>query len=67
MQLELERTRRIDIVCPRTQAIVYFGGGEEDPLQPTANQCLQSGRKEFGLAPEALVEAASDGGRSGKA
>ena len=50
VELKLERTRRVDIICPRTQATVLFGGDE------------QQGRrmKQDGIAPEQLVEQASD-------
>ena len=47
VELKLERTRRIDVVCPRSQAIVYFGG-EQDAEQPGA-----AGAKAHGLAPVA--------------
>ncbi len=50
VELKLERTRRVDIVCPRTQAIVLFGGDEE------AGHRLN----EHGIAPEEVVEENSD-------
>lgn len=48
--LHLERTRRVDLVCPRAQATIYFGGELPDP----------SRAKEHGMAPEPAVERAGD-------
>jgi len=49
MALTLERTRRVDLVAPRTKAVVYFGG--DDPrLTPS---------RPDGIAPEQDVEQAS--------
>jgi hypothetical protein len=47
----LERTRRVDIICPRSQATVYFGGEFEHNLPP---------RRQNGIAPEPEVEQDSD-------
>lgn len=64
VELELERTRRLDVVCPRSQAVVYFGGGEA-MLQTTADN--DSGQadvskkaKAHGVAPETSVEEADN-------
>jgi hypothetical protein len=48
--IHLQRTRGIDIVCPRSQANVYFGGDEADLLHG----------KVHGLAPEPEVQRVSD-------
>ncbi|MEM0915552.1 MAG: hypothetical protein AAGK09_13195 [Planctomycetota bacterium] len=47
--LSLERTRRVDLVAPRTKATVYFGGDDPKvkPSRPT------------GVAPEQDIEVAS--------
>ena len=47
----LERTRHLDIVCPRTQATVHFAS---DPAGDNAH-----GRARQGLAPEGGVEGAA--------
>jgi len=52
--LRLERTRRADIVCPRTRAAVLFAGEAQN-----ASASLSNGR-EHGIAPETAVEDASD-------
>ena len=33
VSIHLQRTRRIDIVCPRNQAIILFGGKQDDALK----------------------------------
>ncbi len=53
--LHLERTRRIDIICPRSHASVYFGGEYAD-----VTKHVEIKEREVGMAPEAAVEAESD-------
>jgi len=53
VELRLERTRRVDIVCPRTLAHVYFGGETQLPEE-------MRDQRPRGVAPEADVEQASD-------
>jgi len=52
IELGLQRTRRVDIVCPREHASIDFGGNSmpDDPLI----------EKSHGLAPEPQVEEQSD-------
>ena len=62
VELELERTRRFDVVCPRSQAIVYFGGRHlDDKLNDSSPPASsQTSDKAHGVAPETQVEAESD-------
>lgn len=54
--LDIERSRRLDVVCPRSQAIVYFGGHESDLEAPAADQASPEAAKledkPQGMAPE---------------
>lgn len=50
VELHILRTRQIDIVAPRKQAVVYFGSCEDD------EDCT----RQHGVAPEPLVEELSD-------
>jgi len=54
MTLQLERTRRIDAVVPRSQATIYFGGEWFSAEESRAKT------KENGIAPESDIEEASD-------
>jgi len=53
VELLLQRTRRVDVVCPRSQANIYFGGDTQVPDQ-------MRDERPRGVAPEADVEEASD-------
>lgn len=53
--LELERTRRIDIVCPRSQGVICFGGQYADKER----ECERRFRP-AGMAPEADIEERSN-------
>ncbi len=57
--VKLELTRRIDIVCPRSQASVHFGGASVQPTGAETQAPVEdtSAGQQLGLSPEAETEA----------
>lgn len=59
VEVKLELTRRIDIVCPRAQASVHFGGASVQPTGSVSDKPSHEAdeRQDIGLSPEAETEA----------
>lgn len=59
--LEIELSRRVDVVCPRSQAVVYFGGHDMDldkaDVPETPPQLAMNDNRPQGMAPEHDIEA----------